>query len=125
MRRWQGFWRSGLALLSLLALTACEHHHHHVAYTEPAERVYVEPPAVTYYEYYPDVEVYFEPQRHFYWWFEGGIWRSGPVVPPGIRLGAHVRLNSPEPWRHHNEIIRRYPHHWRGRGEHEEHERRY
>ena len=123
MNRWHKLGMSGLALVSLGALTACEHEHHHhrAVYNEPAV-VYAEPAPVggVYYEYYPDVEVYFEPGRHVYWWREHDVWRTGPAVPPGIRLRGHVRVTTPEPWRHHDEIIRRYPRNWRAHERHED-----
>jgi hypothetical protein len=76
----------------------------------------------TYYEYYPDAEVYYEPQRHVYYWSEGGAWRSGAHVPQNFVLRSSVRvdLNSPEPYRHHDEVRAKYP---RQRQE-EEHERK-
>ena len=119
MRKWYGFGISGLALVSLVGLTACEHEHHHarVVYSEPA------PVGGVYYEYYPDVEVYFEPGRHVYWWHDHDAWRSGPAVPRGFALRSHVRITTPEPWRHHEEIIRRYPRNARAGERHEEHER--
>jgi hypothetical protein len=75
------------------------------------------------YVYYPDVEVYFEPHRHVYYWPEGGAWRSGPRVPQNIVLRSHVTvdLDSPEPYRHHDEVRAKYP---RQRHE-EEHERKH
>jgi hypothetical protein len=63
------------------------------------------------YEYYPDAEVYFEPQRHVYYWSEGGAWRSGERVPQNIVLRSSVRvdLDSREPYRHHDEVRAKYP----------------
>lgn len=63
------------------------------------------------YEYYPDVEVYFEPQRHVYYWSEGGAWRSGARVPQNVVLRSSVRvdLDSPEPSKHHDEVKAKYP----------------
>ena len=69
------------------------------------------------YEYYPDVEVYFEPQRQVYYWSEGGAWRSGPRAPHNLVLRSPVRvaLDSPEPYKHHDEVRTKYP-----RQQHEE-----
>ncbi len=63
------------------------------------------------YEYYPDAEVYYQPQRQVYYWSEGGSWRSGPRAPQNIVLRTHVtvNLNSREPYRQHNEVRARYP----------------
>ena len=63
------------------------------------------------YVYYPDAEVYYQPQRHVYYWSEGGAWRSGARVPQNIVLRSSVRvdLDSPEPYRHHDEVRAKYP----------------
>lgn len=63
------------------------------------------------YEYYPDAEVYFQPQGQVYYWSEGGTWRSGASVPQNIVLGSHVTVNldSPEPSKHHDEVKAKYP----------------
>jgi hypothetical protein len=65
------------------------------------------------YVYYPDAEVYFEPHSHVYYWSEAGAgaWRSGARVPQNIVLRSHVtvNLNSPEPYKHHDEVKMKYP----------------
>lgn len=63
------------------------------------------------YVYYPDEEVYYEPHRHVYYWSDGGAWRSGARVPRNFVLRSSVRvdLDSPEPYRHHNEVRTKYP----------------
>jgi hypothetical protein len=63
------------------------------------------------YVYYPDAEVYFEPHRQVYYWSDGGSWRSGPRVPQNIVLRTHVTidLDSPEPYKHHEEVRAKYP----------------
>jgi len=71
-------------------------------------------PAPVYaYVYYPDEEVYFVPDQQVYWWRVGGEWRSGPHVPEAFHLGASVnlRVDGRDPWRHHDVIVRHYPHH--------------
>jgi hypothetical protein len=70
-------------------------------------------PPVYNYVYYPDDEVYFVPDTRVYWWRDHGEWRSGPRIPDGIRLGASVnlRVDGRDPWRHHDVIIKQYPHH--------------
>jgi hypothetical protein len=96
-----------LSIVSALLLIGC--------YTE-RPREYVRSPAVeaSYsYVYYPDAEVYYEPQRHVYFWADGGAWRSGPRVPGNIVLRSHVtvNLNSSEPYRHHEEVRAQHPRH--------------
>src|ERR1700722_1147923 len=70
-------------------------------------------PTVYNYVYYPDDEVYFVPETRVYWWQDHGEWHSGAHVPEGIRLGASVnlRVDGRDPWRHHDVIIKQYPHH--------------
>jgi hypothetical protein len=71
------------------------------------------PAAVYHYTYYPDAEVYFDPEARVYWWNQNGAWVSGASVPAGITLGAPVNLDvdGREPWHHHDVIRRHYPHH--------------
>lgn len=73
------------------------------------------------YVYYPEAEVYYEPHRHVYYWADGGAWRSGPRVPPTIALRSRVTVNldSPEPYRHHEEVRAKHPRH-----QEEKHERK-
>jgi hypothetical protein len=70
-------------------------------------------PTVYNYVYYPDDEVYFVPETRVYWWQDHGEWHSGAHVPDGIRLGASVnlRVDGRDPWRHHDVIVKQYPHH--------------
>ena len=93
------------AIGSVLALVGCYVDHPHG---------YVSGPAVSAsysYVYYPDAEVYFAPESHVYYWSEGGSWRSGERVPQNIVLRSHVTVNldSPEPYRHHDEVRAKYP----------------
>ncbi len=70
-------------------------------------------PVVYHYMYYPDQEAYYVPETHLYWWSNNGTWVSGPAMPTGIVLGASVKLDvdAQNPWQHHAEIVKRYPHH--------------
>jgi hypothetical protein len=106
-----------LALSSSLLLFGCYGGHRHGYARGPFGY------ATYSYEYYPDVEVYFEPHRHVYYWSDGGMWRSGPRVPQNIVLRSSVRvdLDSPEPYRRHEEVRAKHPGH---NGE-EEHERKH
>jgi len=116
MKRLQEFVGWCLVLVSVAALTGC------YVYEEHPRRVHVAPGPVLYgYDYYPEVEVYFEPHRHLYWWHDAGVWRSGPRAPERFALRSPVRveLGSAEPYRHHAEVRSRYP-----RERHEEHDRR-
>jgi hypothetical protein len=95
------------AISGLLSVTGCVIEH---------SRGYSRGPAVAAsysYVYYPDEEVYFEPHRHVYYWSDGGTWRSGARVPQNIVLRSHVTINldSPEPYRHHEEVRAQHPRH--------------
>jgi hypothetical protein len=70
-------------------------------------------PVIYHYTYYPDQEAYFVPETHLYWWADNGTWVSGSAMPAGIVLGASVNLDvdARNPWQHHAEIVKRYPHH--------------
>src|SRR5690348_17254251 len=108
-----------LRLLGLLLLTSgavilwggCTYEEHRPYAYEPG------PYGPNYYAwyYYPDAEVYYEPNRQVYWWRDRDEWRSGPRAPGGIELRSHVRvdIHEREPWRHHEEIRREYPRHER------------
>ena len=96
-----------LAVGSALLLNGCyvEGPHEHVrGPVVPVSYAYV---------YYPDAEVYYEPQHHVYYWADGGTWRSGPRVPATFVLRSSVRVNldSPEPYRHHAEVRKQHPRH--------------
>jgi hypothetical protein len=100
------YWAGFSALAMMLFLMSC-------AYEEPYGYDYYPPPAYGYYayDYYPDIEVYYYPRTHIFWWRDHDRWVSGRHVPSNIELGEHVRvdLDSRQPWRHHDEVVRRYP----------------
>jgi len=77
-------------------------------------------PVVYQYVYYPEAQVYYVPETRVYWWYASGTWVSGPAAPSGIVLGSRtvLRVDAPEPWHHHDVIIKQYP----GRG-HQKHDR--
>lgn len=65
------------------------------------------------YVYYPEAEVYYHPQRHLYYWADGGSWRSGSRAPQRyvLRSGVNIQLDSSEPYRHHDQVRSQYPRH--------------
>ena len=69
------------------------------------------------YMYYPGYEVYYSPGTRVYWYMQGGIWVSGPVVP-GIAVDVlfaspSVRMDFRDsPANHHAEVIQQYPRNW-------------
>jgi len=70
-------------------------------------------PVVYHYVYYPEEEAYFVPETRVYWWADHGTWRSGPRMPEGVILSTSVNIgvDAQEPWRHHEVIVKQYPHH--------------
>ena len=70
------------------------------------------------YVYYPEYEVYYSNRRHQYGYWEGSRWLWRPAPP---RVGINVLVGSPSvhmdfhysPERHHQDIVRRYPHNWK------------
>lgn len=65
------------------------------------------------FEYFPGPEVYVDPVRHLNFYMEAGVWVSAPVLPPRIVIQGlapvRVELDTPEPYRHHEETRKRYP----------------
>lgn len=82
----------GAAFGGLLLFTGCAD----VAYEGGVGVAYYD------YDYYPDCDVYFCPDRHIYYWYEGGGWRSGGSLPSHYVLRAdlrqHMQLHSQQPW---------------------------
>ena len=68
--------------------------------------------------YYPDYEIYYDPNAHMYWHNDGSHWNSGPA-PSGVSIevlqsSSFAQMNfrdSPE--NHHAEVARQYPHGWK------------
>jgi hypothetical protein len=63
------------------------------------------------YVYYPESEVYYYPARRVYYWHDGRTWRSGTRVPSNYVLRSYVTVNldSPEPYRRHDQVRVQYP----------------
>jgi hypothetical protein len=85
----------------------------------PPTTVVEEPPVADGLVYYPDYEVYYDPVGAVYWSYSGGAWVSGPA-PIGVSLdvllhapSAHMNFRG-SPAEHHAEVVRQYPHGWRG-----------
>jgi hypothetical protein len=76
------------------------------------------------YDYYPGYEVYYARNRHEYVYRDGNRWVRSASYP---RANSQVLLSAPSvrvefrdsPERHHDEIIRRYPHDWRRDRDHD------
>ena len=65
------------------------------------------------YDYYPDVEVYFDTIRHLYFYFDKGRWMMSVALPTNFQenLGRSIRLKikSDRPYVEHDEHVRKYP----------------
>ena len=65
----------------------------------------------TYY-YYPNDEVYYNPFRQLYYWFDRGRWWDDRNPPPRFvpRDRDRVRIDSDdEPWKDHDRYKKTYP----------------
>ncbi len=64
------------------------------------------------YNYYPEVEVYFDLDRHLYFYLDSG-WHSAPRLPRELRIGlgapVFLDLDVGEPYRYHDDHRRAYP----------------
>jgi hypothetical protein len=64
------------------------------------------------YQYYPDVNVYYEPTREVFFYMHEGEWIKSPTLPRELRkrLGDFVivELLSDDPTRYHADIMRHY-----------------
>lgn len=69
------------------------------------------------YIYYPDYELYYNVGSREYVYFDGRGWVSGRYPPrwaQDLRGAAYVQLDfNDSPIRHHQDVVRRYPRHWR------------
>ena len=72
------------------------------------------------YDYYPDREVYFDSDRHLYFYRTGGVWSMSVALPISFQedLGASVQLTleSPRPYESHDQNRKAFPSGSGGRG---------
>jgi len=65
------------------------------------------------YDYYPDVQVYFDPARQLYFFMQANRWAARAALPPeiSVRIGSRVtlQLDSERPYEFHEEVRRYYP----------------
>ena len=64
------------------------------------------------YQYYPQSEVYYEPARGSYFWYEAGGWQVGVRLPEHIRLDSSgqvtLDMDSDQPYRYHDAVRAQY-----------------
>lgn len=76
------------------------------------------------YDYYPGYEVYYARNHHEYVYRDGNRWVRSSTFP---RASSRVLFSSPSvrlefrdaPERHHDYVVRRYPHDWRRDRDHD------
>ncbi|UCG78124.1 MAG: hypothetical protein JSV21_11310 [Nitrospirota bacterium] len=99
-------------------LSSCVVHHHHPADTgDVSERIIVEhhDSRIKYnYMFYPAVSVYYDIDRHLWFYFETGSWRVATVLPVWIVLPSRddsviISVNSERPYDHYDRHKKRYP----------------
>lgn len=78
------------------------------------------PPATVYvYDYYPSCEAYYCPTRGLWFWWGGGCWQSGVVLPSYVVIDPVERvslsLNVAMPYTVHQTVVVKHP---PGRGKH-------
>lgn len=108
-----------LVLLALLALPGCGMKIVRIDTPVPTRKA---PPGNAYglkknkhvnYEYYPSVEVYFDPQRKLYFWHANAYWGVGKRLPSTYRLDRKERtivsLDTKLPYRKHETVIAKHP----------------
>ena len=65
------------------------------------------------YRYYPPSQVYYDPGREAYFYYEGGRWQISVSLPSSIHVDVndYVRLDmdADEPYRYHGDVVKRYP----------------
>lgn len=98
-----------LALSVAGGLTGCAVHPHRV-YPPSQAHVYAWYPYD--YFYYPSVGVYFHIHSGYYWYQDRGRWHRSHQLPPHLVLlprdRVRIKVDSGEPWRHHQEHVQRY-----------------
>ena len=65
------------------------------------------------YYYYPDVQVYYNPETGLYHWADYGTWKSGKALPRRIQINSTgrrvVELDSDKPGAHHHHVHKKHP----------------
>jgi len=65
------------------------------------------------YDYYPDSNVYYDRDRNYYFFHEGGQWREAPSLPPTYHMDKdhhrELHLDTDKPYSYHPEVTKRFP----------------
>lgn len=65
------------------------------------------------YYYYPDANVYFNPDERKWFFLEGGSWRIAAALPTSINLNLErtvsLTMETDRPFEHHEQVKRYYP----------------
>jgi len=65
------------------------------------------------YYYYPGDNVYYRPADRVWFYLDGGSWRFGSSLPPGVRVDFHrsvaLELEGDQPFHFHDRVRSHYP----------------
>lgn len=64
------------------------------------------------YVYYPQREIYYEPEARSWFWLDGGNWRVGASLPaiyqPFVSGGVSIELDTDRPYTEHRQVVAEY-----------------
>jgi hypothetical protein len=64
------------------------------------------------YVYYPEREIYYEPEQRMWFWLDGGNWRVGASLPGAYVSyatgGVNIELNTDRPYTEHAYVVEHY-----------------
>jgi hypothetical protein len=70
--------------------------------------------AVYQYLYYPVASVYFDKDRHVYFYYDHEQWMESSTLPDYLSKHSgepvELRMNTPQPYQFHTRVIEKYPH---------------
>lgn len=65
------------------------------------------------YYYYPEYQVYFDPGRKLYFYYQGAGWHVSAYLPSGVYISAGdyvtLEMDADHPYVYHEYVIERYP----------------
>lgn len=65
------------------------------------------------YRYYPSSYVYYDTGRNLYFCYANGKWEASVSLPSSIRIDVNdfitLEMDTQEPYRHHPDVVKRYP----------------
>jgi hypothetical protein len=65
------------------------------------------------YYYYPESDVYYRPADHMWFYEDGNVWRTSPVLPARVRIDfgrcVTLHMETDRPYRYHRQVVTYYP----------------